>query len=509
VSWAQIRGKIVKALGPTGETIMKGLETGFDVVVALVKGGPAAAWELIKEKLTDLKDQVVSGIVGFVAETVVKKAIPKLVAMFIPGAGFISAIISIYDTIMVFVQKISKIIQVVTAFIDSIVAIAGGNITAAANRVEHILANLLSLAISFLAGFLGLGKVTDKIKEVIQKVRGTVDKAIDSVISWIVEKAKKLFGKLFGKKGEKADERTDAEKNKDKLAAIADAEKLMSLSDVDEQKVRSQLPAIKTKYKLLSLELVVESTKDRQEAVHIDASASQVVSGKTKMIMTTASGGALLAPGAWIQVKSDYEQVSSSATVIKRTPNGQEALSFKAFTTAGAVVSHSYSAEGNEWQRTTFVHKSQYVMPVGSAGFVLKPAFRGSALIRPTFYADSASSRAAVVMSKLSGLLSPAHPKHFLSEAPATLEVAKGYKVDPASGKAVIPQADASPDHDPPVAAHWSSAKGNEVDQSTRVKWNSNPATYKLMSLSLNLSLGSRGATFTEKVGVNFRGPGE
>src|SRR6185503_11356530 len=58
ITWAQIRAKIVKALGPNGETIMRGLETAFDIVVALVKGGPAAAWELIKDKLTSLKDQV-------------------------------------------------------------------------------------------------------------------------------------------------------------------------------------------------------------------------------------------------------------------------------------------------------------------------------------------------------------------------------------------------------------------------------------------------------------------
>ncbi len=198
ITWAQIRGKIVKALGPTGETIMKGLETGFDIVVALVTGGPAAAWELIKEKLTDLKDQVVSGIVSFVTDTVIKKAVPKLISMFIPGAGFISAIISIYDTVMVFVEKIAKIIEVVTAFIDSIVTIAGGNITAAANRVEKILGGLLSLAISFLAGFLGLGKITDKIMGVIEKVRASVDKALDKAIEWIVVKARNLVSRLFG-----------------------------------------------------------------------------------------------------------------------------------------------------------------------------------------------------------------------------------------------------------------------------------------------------------------------
>lgn len=195
ITWAQIRGKIVKVLGPNGETIMKGLETGFDIVVALVTGGPAAAWELIKGKLTDLKDQVVSGIIGFVTNTVITKAVPKLISMFIPGAGFISAIISIYDTVMVFVEKISKIIQVVVAFIDSIVTIAAGNITAAAKRVESILGGLLSLAISFLAGFLGLGKVTDKIMGVIEKVRASVDKALDKGVEWIVDKAKGLVGK--------------------------------------------------------------------------------------------------------------------------------------------------------------------------------------------------------------------------------------------------------------------------------------------------------------------------
>jgi len=66
---------------------------------------------------------------------------------------------------------------------------------------------LLSLAISFLAGFLGLRKVTDKIKEVIQKVRTTVDKAIDAAITWIVTKAKALFARLFA--GGQPDDRTE------------------------------------------------------------------------------------------------------------------------------------------------------------------------------------------------------------------------------------------------------------------------------------------------------------
>ncbi len=268
ITWSQIRGKIVKVLGPNGEKIMQGLETGFDIVVALVKGGPAAAWELIKEKLTDLKDTVISGIVGFVTDTVVKKAIPKLIAMFIPGAGFISAIISIYDTVMVFVEKISKIIQVVTAFIDSIVTIAAGNITAAANRVESILGGLLSLAISFLAGFLGLGKITDKIKAVIEKVRLTVDKAIDAVIAWIVGKAKKLFSKLFGK-GDKPDDRTPEQKQADLDKAISEAQLLQADPKATEASIKKELNRIKTRYRMKSLEVVVDADNESEETLHI------------------------------------------------------------------------------------------------------------------------------------------------------------------------------------------------------------------------------------------------
>src|SRR5436190_13789842 len=228
VTWAQIRGKIVKALGPNGEMIMTGLEAVFDVVKALISGGPKAAWEVIKDKLTNLKDTIVQGIIDFVKDAVVTKAIPKLIAMFIPGAGFITAIVSIYDTVMVFVEKISKIIAVVTAFINSIVAIAAGNIGAAAAKVESILAGLLSLAISFLAGLVGLGKVTEKIRDIVKKVRETVDKAIEAAVTWIINKAKSLFKSLFGGKDKKPDTRTEQEKQKAVDDGIKEAEALLA-----------------------------------------------------------------------------------------------------------------------------------------------------------------------------------------------------------------------------------------------------------------------------------------
>jgi hypothetical protein len=182
LTWENMRQKLVKQLG---EPVVKAMETGFDIVVTLVRDGPAAAWDKIKEQLGNLKDMVIGGITDFILGMVVKKAIPKLISMFIPGAGFVSAILSIYDTIMVIVDKIKQIVALVKGFVDSIVAIAGGNIGAAADRVEKSLAGGMSLSISFFAGFVGLGRVSDAVKGVFAKMRAPFDKAMDWLAGWI------------------------------------------------------------------------------------------------------------------------------------------------------------------------------------------------------------------------------------------------------------------------------------------------------------------------------------
>jgi len=268
LTWMQIRAKIVKALGPTGEKIMSGLEKTASFVIALVSGGPAAAWEMIKEQLSGLKDTVIDSIKDFVTSTIVKVALPKLIAMFIPGAGFISAIISIYGTIKSFMEQLGKIVAAVTAFIDSIVAIAEGQIGGAAKKVEGALAGVVSVAIGLLAGFLGLGGISAKVTAVIKKVQATVDKALDTAINWLIGKAKALFGKLFGK-GDKKDERTEEEKQADLNKAIDEATSLQKTPNITEEALRKGLLPIKNKYKMVSLDLVVDSKDKTKETVHI------------------------------------------------------------------------------------------------------------------------------------------------------------------------------------------------------------------------------------------------
>ncbi|MBD2563982.1 MULTISPECIES: eCIS core domain-containing protein [Nostoc] len=271
LTWQNIRQKLVKVVG---ETAVKAMETGFDIVVTLVTQGPAAAWDKIKEQLANLKDMVIGGITDLVVDMVTKKAIPKIVAMFIPGAGFISAILSIYDTVMVFVNKISKIIQVVTGFINSITAIASGAIGVAASRVETTLAGLLSLAINFLAGFAGLGKVSDKVMGVIStKARSPIDKAIDWLINWIVTMAKKLFAKAFGKK--------DSAEAFAAVGAVVDQAKAQGANP---EELNARLAPLKTQYQFKKLTVVIKG--DESE---IDAEINPVkiwkYAGQIKMII--------------------------------------------------------------------------------------------------------------------------------------------------------------------------------------------------------------------------------
>jgi hypothetical protein len=84
LNWANIRVKLVKVMG---ETAVKAMETGCDIVVRLVRDGPAAAWDKIKEQLSNLKDMMICGITDFVVDMVVKKAMLGMQVLFSQWRG--------------------------------------------------------------------------------------------------------------------------------------------------------------------------------------------------------------------------------------------------------------------------------------------------------------------------------------------------------------------------------------------------------------------------------------
>jgi hypothetical protein len=305
---------------------------------------------------------------------------------------------------------------------------------------------------------------------------------------------------------------TDTEKNRDKFDAIAEAESLFPDTGFEEGKVHSCLVPIKSRYRLLTLDLVIESKAEQTETVHIAASASEVLAGKPKVVNIAAPGaaGGVVPFGSWVKdVNSKaYYQVTSQSSVVKRTASGTEPVSFIAVNSEGGRTSYLYSNENKDWERSDFAHGSKYVIPLGDGAFGLRPEYNDGEIIRKEFYGDDDAHRRGIVKRRLLGLLNPQDDKFFLSEGDPSQEASKGY-IQRMNGKAVVPITEASPDHDPPIANHWTSQGGNNIVQATRVPWNDSDNTYKIISYSLNINLGSRGARYTNLVGPNFRGTGE
>jgi hypothetical protein len=248
LTWQNIRAKLVRA---TSEQLVVALETTFDIVVTLVREGPAAAWEKIREQLTNLREMVMGEIMSFVRDRIVQAAITRLVTSLNPAGAFIQAIIAIYNTIMFVVERLRQIGQVVAAFVDSISAIAAGSIGTAANRVEQTMAGLLTLVISFLARLVGLGRVSDAVTNVVNRIRAPIDRALDRVVDWIVSTARRL-GRLVAQAGLPSDPRERLRLGLDAAAAVVNR---FAGRRVGAVVLDPLLAAVKTRYGFRTLEL--------------------------------------------------------------------------------------------------------------------------------------------------------------------------------------------------------------------------------------------------------------
>ena len=189
LTWQNIRAKLVRV---TSERAVLVLETGFDIVVALVRDGPMAAWQRIVEQLATLRDTVLGGVRDWVISTVVSQAVLRIASMLNPAGAVIQAIIAIYNTIMFVRERLQQIMAVAESFFNSIAAIAAGQIGAAADRVEQTMGRLVPVVISFLARLLGLGGISDTIRNIIARIRAPIERALDWLVNWIATQARRL-----------------------------------------------------------------------------------------------------------------------------------------------------------------------------------------------------------------------------------------------------------------------------------------------------------------------------
>ena len=193
LTWNVIRARIVKALGPKGETIMSTAEKTVDIIKRVVKEGPIVLWDIILEKANEIKSRVMEGIRNWAIMQIIKKMSFKLLSMLNPAGAIVQAIMLLYDVVMFFIENWNRIVDFVKSVFDSVGEIASGAIGKAAGFIEKTLGMTVPIILSFAARFVGLSGIGTAIRKIIKTIQKPFKKILDRMIKFLVKQVKKLF----------------------------------------------------------------------------------------------------------------------------------------------------------------------------------------------------------------------------------------------------------------------------------------------------------------------------
>lgn len=254
LTWASIRARLAKVLP---DWVLTAVEKAVAVVQILATEGVGGLWKWVVEKITDLKEQVMSQIKDFVITKIITAGITWLISLLNPAAAFIKACKMIYDAVMWFADNAQRLGDFVSSVLDSVEAIAAGGVGKVAGLIENTLGKALPMVISGLASLLGLGGISDKIKKILQTIQKPVGKVVDGIIKGVVKYGKKLLGKLKRKKEDPAAE--EKRLNKGLMAGKAVVDRLPGKL-LKEAMASPALAAVKLAYRMPKLELVAGKT---------------------------------------------------------------------------------------------------------------------------------------------------------------------------------------------------------------------------------------------------------
>ncbi len=230
LTWRSIRNRLVKQIG---EPAMGAVEKGVDIFTKIAAGGLGAVWEMLVEKLGDIKEMILEQVKDFVITKVITAGITWLIGLLNPAAAFIKACKLIYDVIMFFVNNAERILKFVNTVVDSAADILRGNISGVVSKIENVLGQMVPILIGFLASVIGLGGIGEKVRKIVEALQKPFTKALDFVIKTglklagpVIRGLKGIAGKVKGKivagkawvKGKAANAKDWA---KDKAAALS------------------------------------------------------------------------------------------------------------------------------------------------------------------------------------------------------------------------------------------------------------------------------------------------
>jgi phage-related protein len=191
VSFQHVMERLQKKVSPERfaliQKVVRGATVAWDWLKLLLTGDFAGLWQKIQQKLSDLKNAVLSAVVSWITSQFVESAEQQLVATADPTgiSEVVVVLIDIYRTIKTVVQYMRTILTAVNNMLDAVLGIAKGVLQPAADLVESALDKAMPAVIGFLANLAGLGDLAADIKEALTDIRAKVDEAID----WLIDQA--------------------------------------------------------------------------------------------------------------------------------------------------------------------------------------------------------------------------------------------------------------------------------------------------------------------------------
>lgn len=278
LTYANFRKIMVKKLGANGERKMTFIEKSVEAVKILVKEGFVGMWQRVFQMIDNFRETVLGGIRDFVIKSLIMGGISWLAGLSNPVGAVVKVVLSIYNMIVTFLERLDQILEVARSIFSSIGAIAAGRIQEAADFIERTMAATIPVIISFLAALVPVTGITNSIRNIIAKLRGAVTRAIEKLVTFVAKKAKKLFSKLIAKINSKrklpsanfqignTPHRIFAEKAGKKIDIFVESQK--QTSDEALSGMQQQIPEFKAKASPETLAEIVAfiNTFDKEEA---------------------------------------------------------------------------------------------------------------------------------------------------------------------------------------------------------------------------------------------------
>ena len=142
----------------------------------------AGAWEYLKDQFSDMQDTILGAIMEMLIFEVVESGIKFILSLLTPAGAFVKAAMMIIDIAEFFINQGSQILALVTAFTESIRALANGDVGKVAEGIERALGASVPVLIGFFTSLLGLGDIVEKVQKIFRKVTGRITEAVDSFI---------------------------------------------------------------------------------------------------------------------------------------------------------------------------------------------------------------------------------------------------------------------------------------------------------------------------------------